>query len=632
MFSLLFVLPLAATPVEAGSWFDPLPPGARLRIGSPRLRHGGTVTGLVFTPDGKGIVSVGGGDLIHWDAATGKEIRRFSGAGHLALTRDGRVLATAPQSYGKVILWDLATGKKLHELPDEWNGHVLALAFSPDGNLLSRAGYEGVRLRYLETGKERQLQADKKEYCHSLHFAPDGRTLLGGRYRTSDGGMQQLILWNVADGKELRRFQPSKVHPADYCTRADFSADGKLVAAGTDNGTGSAKEVFVWDAATGKELRRFRHPTSVFVVALAPDGRTLAVAGRGGVIILWNLETGQEAGRLEVSPGPIGDTKNGIGKLAFSPDGKRLASSGYYDFTIRVWDLATRKLVHPFNVPDRGLTSALLSADGKRVVTGGSDGTVRIWNSAAGKPVLAVKCSEGEPSHLALTADGSQLLAGDRRALSRWEVAGGKRLPCWERDKANWWSGPEWVAVAPDGREALMGFWNKKEVRLVDLATGKTRWRLPATGLSGSALFSADGKTVYVQSNYWMGRVNRASGKMEREVQTNHAPWGLRAVSADGKWLVDSYSQIIDTADLKGQRFLVEERHIGPAASRPDGKILALAVGPGHIQLWDTASWKALRDLKGHRGAILSLMYSADGRTLLSAGADGTVLLWDARR
>src|SRR5262245_10487588 len=213
MFSLLLVFPLVATPVEAPSGFDPLPPGARLRVGSPRLRHGGTVTGLVFTPDGKGIVSSGGGDLIHWDAATGREIRRFPRAGHFALTRDGRVLATAPESYGKVILWELATGKKLHELPDEWNGHVLSLAFSPDGNLLARAGYEGVRLLHLETGKERQLQADRKEYCHSLHFAPDGKTLLGGEYRTSSGGQQQLMLWNVADGKEVRRFQPSKIHP-----------------------------------------------------------------------------------------------------------------------------------------------------------------------------------------------------------------------------------------------------------------------------------------------------------------------------------------------------------------------------------------------------------------------------------
>jgi WD40 repeat protein len=139
MFSLLLVLPLAATPVEAASGFDPLPPGARLRIGSPRFRHGGTVTGLTFTPDGKGIVSSGGGDLIHWDAATGRELRRFPGAGQFALTRDGRVLATAPQSYGKVTLWELATGKKLHELPDDWNANVLDLAISPDGSFIANS-------------------------------------------------------------------------------------------------------------------------------------------------------------------------------------------------------------------------------------------------------------------------------------------------------------------------------------------------------------------------------------------------------------------------------------------------------------------------------------------------------------
>jgi WD40 repeat protein len=642
MWFMVLFLPLVAGPLLAADGPDALPEGARLRIGSPRLRHGGLVTGLVFTPDGKGIVSGGGGDIIHWDAATGREIRRFPAGTHFswpalryrtdpfALTHDGRVLAVAPDGEWRVILWDLATGKKLHEIPTEWSEHILGLAFSPDGNLIARTTYQGIRLRELDTGKEWKLQGGDQEYWQTLHFAPDGKTLLSGEYFKNGAGQPQVVLWNAARARELRRFEPTRVRPGDYCTRPDLSADGQRLAAGIHNGSGSAREVFVWDRGSGKELHRFSNPAPVHVVGFAPDGRTLAAAGEGGVIVLWNLKTGKKVGRLEYAPSLIGDARDSTGRLAFSPDGTRLAAAGSSDFTIRVWDLATRRLIHPFNVACRGLEAALLSSDGKRVITGGSDGTVQILNAADGKPVLVVHQTEVAPRHLALSADGRQLVAGDRWALRRWEIIGSKLLPCWEKDAAGW---PDWIALAPDGREVLVVLCRHKELRLIDLATGKVRWRLPDRNLDWSALFSPDGNHIYLQTGHRLVRVNRISGKMECEV--HHGPYAygnLRAISADEKLLVDSYGQIIGTADLGPQRFLLEDRSIGPAAFRPDGKVLALVAGPGYIQLWDTATWKPLRDLKGHHGDILALMYSADGRALLSGGADGTVLLWDGTR
>ena len=173
---------------------DPLPPGALARLGTVRLRHNGGTRSLVFTPDGKGLVTAGGDNLPRlWDVATGKLLREFtnipkpqiintsycavSGA---TLSPDGRILAVRSGQMGNLYLLETATGKRLHEFTCEGTYSrlpwlALDFAFSPDGKAIAARLDGRLELRDVATG--RLLWQEKEKGTVGLAFSPDGKVL-----------------------------------------------------------------------------------------------------------------------------------------------------------------------------------------------------------------------------------------------------------------------------------------------------------------------------------------------------------------------------------------------------------------------------------------------------------------------
>jgi WD40 repeat protein len=409
--------PAAAPPaVGLDAFGDPLPAGVVARIGTVRLRHAGTVSALAFSPDDKVLASGGqDGALRLWSTATGKalSVRRAHGAGVLAVafSRNGKRIASSGGD-GKVLVWEAAGGGPPTTLADEGRlGVQASLSFSADGF--------GVR------GCSRWLGTPRK-----------------------------VSTWSVAGGVVRRRFSV----PSSSFFQPSFSADGGLLAACDKD-----QLVHVWDVASGKELLRLpRHQDQVYAAVFSPDGRHLATGGRTA-IHLWELATGGLVRKLPSSVTPL---------LAFSPEGRSLASSSQHDGRVRVWDLRTGKGRRSFGVPGR-VDVLAFSHDGKTLAVASGEGVIHLLDFATGKERLAVGKVPAALVPLAFLP-GSRLAVGWGQGLAVWEVGkpapGGRARPVRQLRRVE--AGGRPLALSRDGRLALVGhghqgvsLWDAREGR-----------------------------------------------------------------------------------------------------------------------------------------------------------------------
>src|SRR5271165_4292311 len=279
-----------------------------------------------------------------------------------------------------------------------------------------------------------------------------------------------------------------------------------------------------------------------------------------------------------------------VSSVAWSPDGKTLAS-GSDDHTVKLWEVATAKLLSTLEGHAGSVLSVAWSPDGKTLASGSGDNTVKLWDTATGKLLSTLKGHTDVVESVAWSPDGKTLASGSGdHTVKLWEAATGKLLSTLEGQTDPVWS----VAWSPDGKTLASGS-GDHTVKLWEAATGKLLSTLEGhTDLVRSVAWSPDGKTL-------------ASGSGDHTVKL----WD----AATGKLL----------STLKGHADLVRS-----VAWSPDGKTLASGSGDQTVELWDTATGKLLSTLKGHTDVVESVAWSLDGKTLASGSRDHTVKLWEA--
>jgi RNA polymerase sigma factor (sigma-70 family) len=347
--------------------------------------HQERLTSVAYSRDGRTILTSAWDRTIRlWDAHSGKEQAvlatgtkeeeernpfREGTVSHLVLSPDGK-LAAAVRSDESIPLWDLGTRKEVRH----YRGS--SIAFSPDGKLIACGG-RGTQGAEINMGVVYLYDLAQEKPIRELHghktpvgavvFSPDGQTLIsqgtvffGSFGQAGEGETQYLRAWDVSTGKERRGFPGSNL-----ITKLTLSPDGRTLA----TFSGEGKNILLLETATGGQRVELRgHPSWIFGIAFSPDGRTLASGGMDDIIRFWDVAAGKELGRLEGHRG-------WVQSLAFSPDGQRLVS-GSNDTTALIWD------VTPFTRRKAG--SARLSAQELRSA----------WDDLGGSAAAAYRAIE----------------------------------------------------------------------------------------------------------------------------------------------------------------------------------------------------------------------------------------------
>jgi len=588
--------------------------------------HQTRVLSAAFSPDGKQLASIGDdGTTVIWDANTGTELLRLPGKTkpsdlftdqRIAYSPDGKQLATCDSNQLKV--YDPASGELLMVLSGH-NKDVISVAFSQDGKYLATGSVDTtVRLWDVNSGDLIRVLAGHSAEVGGLAFSSDSKFLL----TSSEDGV--LIIWDVETGELLRDLPDFTVY------RPNFSPDGIQVAASTFNGL----QVWMYTPDSA-ELFSLEESQTILTIPdggsgiFSPDGKWLAApsfgVASGNAIKVWDVTTGQELLTL------IGHT-DWLSGMAFSPDGKRLASTSL-DGTIRIWSLSPGEETVAVSGPGAGYgTRVVYNPNGQEFATNGGDGTATIWNAKTGEPRLTLTGHEAEVLNMAFSPDGTRFATGSLDATAiLWDAASGQKLLTLSGHE----DGVRDIAFSSDGELIATGGFDLT-ARVWDAATGKQLLKITGhEGIVPSVAFSPDGTRLATASTdstakIWDVKTGELLfiliGHTSGVVDIAYSPDGKKIATASN----DATAIIWDaTAGIKLLTLTGHSAELRPVAFSSDGNFLATGSGDNTAKIWDVETGQELLTLPGSEGGVYGVAFSPSdsGSHLAVASNDGIVRL-----
>jgi WD40 repeat protein len=533
--------------------------------------HAGGINFPHLSEDGSKVATTGHQDgfIRVWDTKTGEELRAFKGpVGDLyfviALSPDGRRIGWKSPD-GWLIVHDVASGDELMKARERGNWSYPA--FNRDGTLLASGTGEEIAVWDVASGQRKAIMHGHRGFVQKFEFSPTEPVL------ASWGSDNTARLWDVDTGRELLCLRGHRRSDRNAFPEIAFNAEGTLLATG-----GSDATIKIWDAHGGDV------PPSIASI----DG-----AGDNENVVLSNAPVApdyrQDLDWLFGHGGAVTD-------IDFAPDGNSLVSCSR-DGTVKLWDLARKRIVRDFAGHGKNPSAVRISSDGDLVAAGSGGwndnepGKVVIWRRDTGKILHTLSGPRGAITQLRFTSDGKRLAAGaghltqQKGELIIWDVERGQIL---KKIRA--------------GRTAINGLAISADDRVI-------------------ATCGADGQ-IYV----W----DSSSAEQDRTMGQPGEVYHSIAFSHDGKLLAaggDSSVAIFDF-DL-GSIVWRKFDHSGvvkDVSFASQNRLISCSLD-GSARLWDVASGESLLTLRNFAGEVYRARMSPDGLTLICTGDDGRLSL-----